>query len=305
MDQYKTRNSGNDGYTRNRRYRSQPPGELPSGFPGKDTQDTYERSIERFRKALANSEKESEKGEREQKDDSERGKDNGSEKKPENTASERREEVPDIIEQLEGKDWRSMQPDVMSQFWTEKGNTLSPEERDAFFEIMQEKMNKESEALEKIHSEILGLRDEMLINTGEMKAATDGIDILEKQLQSVEHGAELQFKPDGQNQNDLHQAEILLSQVSGNQEDIARVEVEAPLQSANQISSEITSKLQSEGFEHVSTEIQPQTSAIETQFNKLESELDAPAFAPVEIEQQRLKKTVELDTSEMGNGEFG
>lgn len=285
------RNAGNDGYHHTRRYRNEPPEETSAGSRGRDAADNYERSIERSKRALANNDNEkSDKGERVQ-------------EKPQS------QEQPDIIQQLDSGDWRKMGPDVMLRWLGENKDKLSPSERNEFFESLHEKMMKESEEMDKLNSEILDLKTEMLIDIGEVKATTESVDILDKQLQNVEHGAELQS--DGPDKIDVRPEEVQIHQdlknfieIGDGQEDRVTVEIQSPLQSADQVSSEIASQLKDAGFDHVSTEIKPQTSGIETQFNKLESELDTPAFAPAEIEQRPLKK-MELDTSELGNGEFG
>lgn len=214
----------------------------------------------------------------------------------------------EIGERLDSDNWRSLDADLMTQWFKERGHTLSEAERTEFEETLVKKMMEDVGELRQVDSQILKLESEMLVDIGQMKRTDNEINILEKQ--NIDHGRELESN--GQNQDDLRQAEIQvhenlknIDEIGDGQENRVTIEIEAPLQSADQLTSEITCQFEKAGYETVSTEIQEPNVDVETKLGSLESELSETALTPAEFEQPSLKKKVELEPSEMGNGEFG
>src|SRR2546426_6927830 len=83
--------------------------ETPTQFRNEDSGKVYDRSIERVRRALDNYE---------------------------SNRPERQEKEKDLNERLDSEDWHNLDFDEMSQFFKERGSTLSDAERTEFAELM-------------------------------------------------------------------------------------------------------------------------------------------------------------------------
>jgi hypothetical protein len=303
LDSYRQPSPVHDTYHKPQRYTTHPERETPSGFHNQDPGEICERKIERVRRALDNYEPD----------------------KP-----ERSPRVKDIDERLDNDDWRTLDADLMTRWFKEKGNTLSETEKSEFTEVLLKKLTDEAGELKEVDSQIIKLEAEMLENLGEIKSMTEGLDILER-TNINEHGTELE--PDSEDQNDIRQAEIQTKEVFENFDEIDdstetafTVEIEAPADSAGRIAAEITSNFEKAGYDVVPAEADRQDAYAESQFKSLEAELDSPLVthpetmeqsAPETIElsfprpeitgtvQPEVKKNLEAESSEVGNGEFG
>jgi hypothetical protein len=279
-------------------YRSHRERETATQFRNHDNGEIYERGIERLRRALDNYEN------------------NRSERSsPRTKDTETKNEEKDLNERLETEDWHKLDFDEMTQWLKEKGRSLSDAERSEFTELMMSKLMSEARDFKELDSQVLETETELLVNLGEMKSTNEKLEALEKPI--AEHGTELESH--GQNQNDLQKSETHINdyadvesettQNDNSEAIIATVEIETPLQSADQITSEITSQFQDQGYEKISSEFQ-EIGRIEHEFESLEPHPDANSSVSPEIVQpigtELQPKKVNAETkSEVGDGELG
>lgn len=278
MDAYKQPAGRHDDYSTRKKE------ERPTQFINRDNGREYERAIERQQRALQNYD------ERERKNETEAKTDAGQ---------------PDVLDQLDSGDWKKMDPDAMSRFFEEHGTEMTKSDRTEFLDLLMEKMMKESEQLAETDIEILKLGSEMKSDLEHMQSGTDNDIPAETQSVIDNHGTEFEPK-NGQGHIDLQESlphvdydlEIQKAQADDARELDAVVSFIAPEAVAPSLSSEISTQIESQGFEKVA-EIQQPAPNVEAQFKTLETELMQPNL---EVKPKGLNAETE---SEAGSGEFG